>query len=428
MKAEDEWKHVAVLGAAGKMGKGIALLLLQEIAATEDAKLTLVDTNADGFNGLKTYLRHHLLRHAEKNINGLRLLYGSRKDLIDNGEMIQEFVERGLDKVRCVTSIDECRGAQMIFEAIIEDVDIKAKTLAKVKEMADPHAYYFSNTSSIPIQVLQEKSRTDGRLVGFHFYNPPAVQKLLEVIIPEHTLDDTRAFALSLGQRLNKTIIFSQDIAGFIGNGHFIREIVSACGAVDSIKREMSLTQAISLVDEIFRKRLLRPMGIFQLIDYVGIDVCRHIARIMAKYLPGHHFPMPLVDAMEARGIVGGQHEDGSQKDGFFSYEKGRPSKVYDLDQAKYIPYREVETSPMEATLTWKYLSQDPDRREKISRYLSSLHNDSSLSGKLALQFLEKSRHIAHELVRDGVASSIEDVDTVLQNGFFHLYGVDETS
>lgn len=424
---EKVWEHVVVLGAAGKMGSGIALLLLQEMACFPGSLLTLLDTNTRGFANLKTYLRQHLVKYAERNINRLRLGYKERLDIIDNGDVIEDFVEGALDRVRFVTSVEECRGATMIFEAILEDVEVKTQMFSKLKEMVNKEAYYFSNTSSIPIHILEKRSHLEGRLIGFHFYNPPAIQKLLEIIIPADSQHGGKELALKVGEQLNKTIVFSKDIAGFIGNGHFIREMDEACEKVEEISKKITISQAICTVNYVTQEFLLRPMGIFQLIDYVGIDVCQHIAKVMTTYLPGQVFNAALIDSMVAAGVKGGQHADGSQKEGFFSYEKGKPIKVYDLEKRTYIPYavkEEVKVLPKEHE-PWKVLSKDRDKNRKIDEYFKHLLVDQSQGAKLAQAFLERSLTIVQQLVADGVAKSIADVDTVLQQGFFHLYGVE---
>ncbi|HEV8052189.1 MAG TPA: 3-hydroxyacyl-CoA dehydrogenase family protein [Parachlamydiaceae bacterium] len=422
-----EWEHVVVLGAAGKMGSGIALLLLQEMASMPGSHLTLLDTNAQGFEALKKYLREHMLRYAEKSINRLRLHYEDRDDLIDNGDMIRTFVEDAIDRVRLVTSIGECHGASMIFEAILENIDVKAKVFSEINKIASPEAIYFTNTSSIPIHILEKQSQIEGRLVGFHFYNPPAVQKLVEIIVPHGLKKGILEIALKVGKRLNKTIVFSEDIAGFIGNGHFIREASEACRKVEELSHKMSLTESICLVNTITQDYLVRPMGIFQLIDYVGIDVVQNIVKVMGRYLSNQTFNISLIDEMASAGVKGGQNGDGTQKDGFFTYIKGQPAQVYDLGKKGYTPYAvSAEVQKMaKGHASWKVLSKDGKRSEKLSNYFETLWGCHSTSAKLAINFLENSRKIAHGLVSEGVARSVGDVDTVLQNGFFHLYGVD---
>lgn len=417
----NNWKHAVVLGAAGKMGSGISLLLLQQVGLMEDAILTLEDVNPGGFPALRDYLHKHLLKYAQKNL--------------DDHSSIENFVSNALEKVRFVSSPEECLGAEIVFEAVAEDIEIKSQLLRRMGKVADPQAYYFSNTSSIPISVLAEASNLVGRLIGFHFYNPPAVQKLLEIIEPRHIDVHLKSIAMDIAKRLNKTIVFSNDVAGFIGNGHFIREIVKACGHVRRLRSILPAVEAMYAVNQVIQEFLLRPMGIFQLIDYVGIDVCQHIAAIMSRFLSPSNFNEAFIGAMLNAGIKGGQHGDGSQKDGFFRYDKGKIVAIFDLQHKEYIScigeqWENNMTNKIglvpEGSFTWKELNKDEHRKEKIREYFRHLWRERSLGAELAQEFLGESRAIAYELVGTGVANSIEDVDKVLELGFYHLYGVDE--
>ena len=417
-----------VLGAAGKMGSGISLLLLQEMADMPGTCLTLLDSNIKGFEPLRKYLRDHLKKNAERSINQLREKYAAREDLVNNADIIEAHVEQAMDRVRCVTSPEECPGAKLIFEAIVEDVDAKVEIFKKIDACTGHTAYYFTNTSSIPLHVLQEKSHLKGRLIGFHFYNPPPVQKLLEVVVPEKIDPKLRECAINIAERLKKTIVISKDVAGFIGNGYFIREIVDACQKVRDLSQTMPQTEALATVNRVTQDFLLRPMGIFQLLDYVGIDVCQRIGKIMTTYLPRPHasFIDPLIDAMVAAGAIGGQNPDGSQKPGFFCYEKGQPAAIYDLNQRDYVAIPDNKLGGMpKGYVPWKVLSKDPKRQDKIAAYFNSLWQTQSLGAELSQVFLKQSQTIAHGLVKDGIARSIADVNTVLQQGFFHLYDVD---
>ncbi len=435
MTIDKNWQHVVVLGAAGKMGSGISLLLLQEMADMPGTHLTLLDANIDGFDALRKYLRDHLRKYAERNMNQLRAQYAERMDLIDNGAIIDEYVEQAMDRVRCVRSIEECAGAKLVFEAIVEDVDAKAELFKKIDVCTGHAAWYFTNTSSIPLALLQEKSHLEGRLIGFHFYNPPAVQKLLELVVPETIDPELHACAIYLAKRLKKTVVSSKDIAGFIGNGHFMREIIGACQKVRELSHTMPEVEALEVVNRVTQDFLLRPMGIFQLVDYVGIDVCQRIGKIMTLHLPHMHakasFIDPLIDGMVAAGVLGGQYPDGSQKPGFFRYAKGQPVEIYDLSRQAYVPCMDKKLADSKLGVMpagyapWKVFGKDPKRQEKVAVYLDSLRQEKTLGAELAMTFLQQSQGIAHALVADGIAASISDVDTVLQQGFFHLYGVD---
>lgn len=444
IKEEEHLQSNAVLGAAGKMGCGIALLLLQQMACSlarqnhsarvSNIKLVLIDANESGFIPLMHYLENQLRKFAEKNINDLRHWYAARDDLVENREMIDCFIKSAMERVRLTTSLEEALGSNLIFEAILEDVEVKAAMFSKLNVLLGPNVYYLTNTSSIPICILQAKSGLNGRLIGLHFYNPPAVQRLVEIIVPEEIDPVLKKIALDIAKQLNKIVVFSSDVAGFIGNGHFIREIYYACQQVTKMAQQMPLSAAILLVNRLTQEVLIRPMGIFQLIDYVGIDIVGHIARIMSEYLQGESFLDPLIKDMAGAGKLGGQYGDGGQRDGFFRYEGSSLAAVYDARLNSYVPCSDTNMrgtierllgKSMDKNMSWKTLSKDANRMVKLKIYFQDLLQLKTPGAELAQGFMRESQKIAHGLVERGIAASVEDVDTVLKNGFFHLYGVD---
>jgi 3-hydroxyacyl-CoA dehydrogenase len=429
--------QVSVLGAAGKMGKGISLLLLQEMARIE-AEMTgnvgngtfclhLFDTNSQRLIELKKYLRYQLQRYGEKNINLFREYFSSNSNLISNEDIITTFVQGALDIVYLNSEIEGCKNSALIFEAVIEEIQTKTKLFTQLKARGRQDAYYFTNTSSIPIHHLSEKSGLENRLIGYHFYNPPEIQKLMEIIIPKQSSPILESLASELTQRLQKIPVYSKDIAGFIGNGHFIREIDYACHTVQKLEKEFTREQAIVMLDYVTREFLLRPMGIFQLIDYVGIDVCQRVISIMESFL--HlSFSAELLDMMISRGKIGGQNPDGSQKEGFFLYQQKRPSKIFDTKALSYIPISNDQLDPLPTGhISWKKFHEVDNKEENLKNYFSSLFSSSTRGALIAQEYLCHSWEIGINLVKDGVASSIEDVNTVLINGFYHLYGINNT-
>lgn len=423
----DNWKQAALFGAAGKMGKGIALLLLELVAEREDARLVCIDSNMPALKSLKSYLREHLIKNAERRINALRKRYAGRHDLIDNMDIIAAYCSEALERTIFATCLEAAIGSDLVFEAIVEDESAKVNLFRDVDSLLKGRSFFFSNTSSIPIHILQSKSGLEGRLIGYHFYNPPAIQKLLEVVMPRDISCELKEIALGLADKFKKKVVFSRDVAGFIGNGFLMQEIRFACEQVHLLSKTMPLVAAIANVNKITEHYLVRPMGIFQLIDYVGIDVCKKIGAIMAHYLQSHCFGDPLIDGMVDAGIFGGQHGNGSQKDGFFSYEKGAPVGVYDLSQRKYVVCPEEYLVGLPSGyLPWKKLAKDPKRAEALAQYFAKLSEDPSWENELALAFLKNELKIAQGLVKDDVAASLTDVDAVLQEGFFHLYGACE--
>ena len=443
MNLDQALTKVAVLGAAGKMGSGIALLLLQEMAkrsqekkGKQDApqyKLNLIDSNADAFPQLRTYLCEQLFKHAEKNINELRQYFAENQDLVSNEEIIEAYVDKALNLVFFNTAATSARDAHLVFEAIIEDIETKAQVLHSIVGAGNKEGFFLSNTSSIPIQVLDEKAQLNHRLIGFHFYNPPAVQKLLEIIAPANTHPELIKIAPELAKLLRKTTVQSKDVAGFIGNGHMIREIAFACQKVKELSKEYALPVAIYIVNRVTQDWLVRPMGIFQLIDYVGIDVCKHISEVMFTYLKDPALKIELINQMAEQGILGGQKSDGTQKNGFFSYAKHTLTGIYSLPKKGYIPFaesiwiinadRQLGEMP-KGHLSWKAMQKESHREKLIKNYLENLNSQHNLGSRLAQDFLKNSHTIANKLVQENVAASQDDVSAVLVNGFYHLYGV----
>lgn len=428
-------KQVAVIGAAGKMGSGIALLLLQEIAREEAESigqvgsgshcLHLIDARDEALGGLRQYLRYQMQRYAEKQINTLRVYYAENPQLVSNAEIIEAFVEGAMDNVRLGIDPIEAKGSSLIFEAIIEDVGVKTALFSALHH-ANPDATFFTNTSSIPIHVLDTEAELNHQIIGFHFYNPPPVQQLLEIIATEETAPELETLAVDIAQRLRKHVIHANDVAGFIGNGHLIRELVFALKKLETLQNASSWQEALCFINDATQVLLLRPMGIFQLADYVGIDICQQIMRIMTTYLPAS-FESSLIDAMVAAGIIGGQHPDGSQRDGFFQYSDHTITGVYDPATKDYRPLKhspEERMAPLpEGWTSWQKLHKEIDRQEKVERYFRALFACETESARFAKEYLDHSRQIVEALVSEGAARTVADVEVVLQKGFYHLYG-----
>lgn len=375
---------VLVIGAAGKMGRGIALTLLQVMALQklahpdEEYRLHLTDSNTAALNDVRGFLREHLKKFAEKKINLLRQAAAPFPYLVSNAEIIAAYIEGGMDALWLSKEIPP---AKVAFEAISEDIEAKGEVLKKLQA-----EWILSNTSSIPIHVLQSYSQSP--VIGFHFYNPPYVQNLVELAFAEKTPLEVKEKAFELVKTLNKIAVESKDVAGFIGNGHFIREVNAACQIVAELAQTRPLYQAVYMANRLTGAFLLRPMGIFELIDYIGFDTTVKIASIMSL-VP------PLLKEV---------------KGGFFRYENHEPIAVLGTPFGAWVKECDAALGPTPPA--WKKFPKD-----QIDSYLKTLP-------PLAQKFLEESRKIAKQLVQGGVAKSLDDVNTVLKEGFHHLYGV----
>jgi len=434
MNLDERLQNVTVLGAGGKMGSGISLLLAQEMTfrklgnESKDYTLNLIDANPDALTGLQNYLKTQTKKYAARNFDSVSQFFpGQNEEAAANS-----FVEKMTSIINPSTDMKAASESMMIFEAIIENVDLKVSVLRQLKQICSDTAFFFSNTSSIPIKLLAENASIEGRIIGYHFYNPPAVQKLVELIIPERIDDELKNQSYELGKRLRKVIIPANDMAGFIGNGHFVRDGLHAIRKVETLQNDFSFPQAVYIMNRVSQEFLIRPMGIFQLIDYVGLDVFQSILRIMNPYYADENLPSELIDQLVAKNVKGGQFPDGSQKDGFLKYENYQPAGVYDLKKGEYELYsggnwkadadQRIGELP-EGYHPWKDLVKDSERAIKLNSYFAKLRSMDNSGAILARDYLKRSKEIGKKLIADGVASSTDDVNGVLMNGFFHLYG-----
>lgn len=438
----ETFSQIAIVGAAGKMGSGIALLILQEMARCRFTsekprlpyRLKLIDLNVEQLDGLKQHLKEQILRWAEKNIVFLRKAVSDNPHLVSNREIIEYFLTEVMDIAHFGSSLDEAKTAQLIFEAIAEDIDKKKDLLKVLHEKCIGSPYFFTNTSSIPISVLNQNSLLEERIIGFHFYNPPAMQKLIELIPLKESDPALTRLAVAIATKLNKQIVISQDIAGFIGNGHFLREIAYACKLMLQLGSQHGWMSSLYIVNRLTQDFLLRPMGIFQLIDYVGLDIIDNIGKIMNHYLHATIYEDTLLKMLFQIGSLGGQKTDGSQKEGFFKYIDHKIIGIYSPEEKKYANYDSFEGRAAAETwlgvvperYSWQCLHKSQEAYSKAKDFFTKLAAEKTKGAELAIDYLLHSQTIAEKLVKDGVAASIEDVDTVLKQGFYHLYGPSE--
>lgn len=438
MTYEERLQNVSVLGAAGKMGSGILLLTAVEMAdlslmpENKDKTFVLnaIDVSQEGLSGLMRYLQEQILKIAEKKAIPLRRVYAGREDLIENQQVIDQYIFDVLNVIRFTTRMEAAYESNLIFEAVNENKDLKIKLFTQIEKNNPNKPWYFTNTSSVPIHLLEEGADLKGRVLGFHFYNPPAVQKLVELITTGDTPGEMKDFAMQYAKKLRKVVVPSNDIAGFIGNGHFMRDALHAIRTAEKLTGELSLPEAIYAVNKVAQDYLVRPMGIFQLIDYVGIDVVQFIMKVMNPHMEDEDLHSDLLDKMMEQGVKGGQYSSGAQKDGFLKYEKGRIVGIYDPEKKEY-----VDAGPISVTIdkwlgdmpssaiSWKSAIRVKDRESALKAFFGDLKASDAKGAKLAVEYGKKSNEIGKKLVADGVAENEDHVNTVMLTGFFHAYG-----
>lgn len=438
MNYDEKLQHVSVLGAAGKMGSGILLLTAVELAdlqlkpenKSKHFVINAIDVSPASLSGLYLYLKTQVKKIAEKKVVQLRNIYKDRKDLIENSEIIDQYVDDVLKLVLFSTRVESCYDSEIIFEAIVEDTDLKVKIFRQILDNTTKQPWFFTNTSSIPIGELDVAAKMNGNIIGFHFYNPPAVQKLVELITTPTTNKEIIEFSNTYAKSIGKKIVPSNDFAGFIGNGHFMRDLLFGIKQAQGLKEKMSFTEAVYAVNKVSQDFLIRPMGIFQLMDYVGVDVCQKILKVMCSRLNNYALHSDLIDQFIEQGIKGGQNNDGSQKDGILKYEKGKPVAIWDPTTKNY---HSIDTfaASVDAKLEalpashapWKNVVSNKKKDDFLKSYFADLKSITTLGAKLAQEYHINSKNIGLELVTQGIADNTDNVNTVLMTGFFHAYG-----
>ncbi len=437
MTYNERLQNVAVLGAAGKMGSGILLLTAVHMAdlrlQNKDKTFVLyaIDVSDEALTGLIDYLRVQVRKMAEKKTVWLRQMYADREDLVENFDIIDEYINDVLKIVRPVTALEAAYKANLVFEAVNENRALKVKLFTQIHEN-NPDVWFFTNTSSVPIHLIDEEANLGGQVIGFHFYNPPAVQRLVELIKTDNTKPEVVEFAYEYAKNLKKVIVPSNDFAGFIGNGHFMRDGLHGISEAEKLAAEKNipLYQAIYMINKVTQEYLIRPMGIFQLMDYVGIDVMQFILNVMNPFVNDEDLHSDLLDKMMEQGVKGGQYSSGAQKDGFLKYEKGKPVAVWDVDKKEYVPIDtfKAEADAMlgavpETVVPWKATLKMKNKEEVFSKFYNDLKASDALGAEIAVRYGKRSKAIGEKLVSDKVANNADDVNTVMLTGFYHAYG-----
>lgn len=289
---------------------------------------------------------------------------------------------------------------------------------------------FYQHLFPIPITRLNDLADLQGRILGFHFYNPPAVQRLVELITISGNSAAMIDFAKAYAKNLRKVVVSSNDVAGFIGNGHFMRDALHGIAEAKKLIGKFGFAQAVYIVNKVTQDFLLRPMGIFQLIDYVGVDVVRFIMAVMNPYHENENLHSPLLDKLFDQGVKGGQHSDGSQKDGFMKYEKGKPVAIYDIDKKQYLGIDALAGDGDEflgalpdGWQPWKAVNFNKEKDRLLAEYFEKMQQMKTTGAEMAISYNGRSREIGNGLVARGVANNAHDVNTVMLTGFFHAYG-----
>jgi 3-hydroxybutyryl-CoA dehydrogenase len=275
MKA-DEVKTAGVIGC-GIMGSGIV-----EVFAKAGLDVTFVEVDDAARDRGQAAIERSMARAVERG----KLDEGARDD--------------ALSRITGVTDIAEVGGADFVIEAVTEDLPTKLELFKRLDTAAGPDVVLATNTSSLPIAELAAATSGAHRVVGMHFFNPPPVMKLLEVIRALTTSDETVEFARALGERVGKTTVLAKDRAGFIVNFLLVPYLNAAVRMYDEgFATREDIDAAIQL-------GLGHPMGPLTLIDLIGLDTALHVSEVLYDEFKDPLYSAPtLLKRMVSAGYLG---------------------------------------------------------------------------------------------------------------------------
>jgi 3-hydroxybutyryl-CoA dehydrogenase len=277
--------RVGVLGA-GTMGHGIA-----QVAAACGCEVVMRDIDAGAVErGLKS-----IERNLEK---GIQL-----------GKITEADRDGTLERIYTSVDLKDIRDSDIVIEAAPEILDLKQSLLRETEVLVGSNCIFATNTSSLSISEIAGASARPERVVGMHFFNPVHIMRLVEIVVGEHTADDTTATVRDLAQRMRKDPIVVRDVPGFAS---------SRLGVTLGLEAMRMVEQGVASARDIDTAMELgynHPVGPLKLTDLVGLDVRLNIAEYLHRKLQSETFrPPEILRRMVSEGKLGKKSGEGFYK------------------------------------------------------------------------------------------------------------------
>jgi len=239
---------------------------------------------------------------------------GNLDRAVAKGKLDQAARDRILGRVAATDDMTAARDADLVVEAVFEDVDVKQALWRRLDELAPDAAIFATNTSSISIDLLAEAlgPARRARFVGMHFFSPVPVMPLVELIRGAATAAATEAEIRALTADLGKQLIVSADRPGFIVNRILMPLLAEAMRTYEEG------TGTAEDIDTGAKVGLNHPMGPLELADFIGLDVCLNVMKVLHEGIGGEHFPPPKV----LEDLVAAGHLGQKTGRGFYAYPR----------------------------------------------------------------------------------------------------------
>ena len=283
-------KKITVIGA-GTMGNGIA-----HVFAQNGHMVNLVDIAEAALENAIVTISKNLDRMVAKE------------------KISKEDKDNTLARIRTSTDMKEAlTDVDLAVEAATENIELKLNIFAQMDRLASPNVILATNTSSISITKIAAVTSRPEKVIGMHFMNPVPIMKLVEVIRGYSTSDETTELVMDMSKNLGKIPVEVNDYPGFIANRILMPMINEA---IYSLYENVA---GVEQIDTVMKLGMAHPMGPLQLADFIGLDVCLSILRVLQEGFGNPKFaPCPLLVNMVLAGKLGRK-----SKEGFYNYSHG---------------------------------------------------------------------------------------------------------
>jgi 3-hydroxybutyryl-CoA dehydrogenase len=288
-------KNISVIGS-GTMGNGIA-----HVFAQHGYDVSLIDIKQEFLDKALTTITKNLDRQVGK------------------GLVSEEDKIAALGRIQTFTALDQgVKSADLVVEAATENMEIKLDLFRQIDQYSPDSAILASNTSSISITKIAAATKRPEQVIGMHFMNPVPVMKLVEVIRGYATSDEVTAKIMTLSGKLSKDPVEVNDYPGFVANRILMPMINEAIFSL------FEGVAGVSEIDTVMKLGMAHPMGPLQLADFIGLDVCLSILRVLHEGFGNPKYaPCPLLVNMVQAGYKGVKSGEG-----FYKYTAGSKDSI----------------------------------------------------------------------------------------------------